>query len=146
MKIFMTGGTGFVGTTLTKELTQKGHRVTVLSRSVKRDDPLHRGADYLEGDPTQEGTWQQKVLDHEVIINLAGSPIFRRWSTSAKKAIRDSRILTTQNLVNALSFKKGGKRLFLSTSAVGYYGFHDDEELGEGHPPGDGFLASVVQE
>jgi len=146
MKIFMTGGTGFVGTTLTKALTQKGHRVTILSRSVSRDNPLPRGAAYLEGNPTQEGVWQKEVLDHEVIINLAGSSIFRRWTKASKKDIRDSRILTTQNLVKALSSEKGGKRLLLSTSAVGYYGFHDDEELDEEYPSGDGFLASLVHE
>jgi len=146
MKIFMTGGTGFVGTTLTEKLTQKGHQVTVLTRSISEDRPLPQGASYVEGDPTEQGTWQEKASEHEVIINLAGASIFRRWTDSAKNAIWDSRIQTTQNLVEALSARKERQTLFLSTSAVGYYGFLEDEELDEESPPGDGFLGSLAQE
>lgn len=146
MKIFMTGGTGFVGTTLTKKLTQMGHQVTVLTRAVSEDRPLPQGASYLEGDPTEQGAWQERVAEHEAIINLAGASIFRRWSETAKEIIRDSRILTTQNLVEALSARKQRETLFLSTSAIGYYGSNEDEELDEESPPGDDFLASLAQE
>ena len=145
MKIFMTGGTGFVGTTLTKRLTQKGHRVTLLTRDISKNRHLPKGASYLEANPTEQGTWQERVAEHEVIINLAGASIFRRWTESSKNAIWNSRILTTQNLVAALSARKGRETLFLSTSAVGYYGFHGDEELDEESQPGDDFLASLSQ-
>jgi uncharacterized protein (TIGR01777 family) len=146
MKIFMTGGTGFVGTNLTKQLTQKGHDVTVLTRAITEGRILPQGASYLEGNPTEEGTWQERVGEHEVIINLAGASIFRRWTKSAKEVMLDSRILTTKNLVEALSARKDRETLFLSTSAVGYYGPHGDEELDERSPPGDDFLASLAQE
>jgi uncharacterized protein (TIGR01777 family) len=146
MKIFMTGGTGFVGTNLTKQLTQKGHEVTVLTRAITEGRILPQGASYLEGNPTEEGTWQERVGEHEVIINLAGASIFRRWTKSAKEVMLDSRILTTKNLVEALSARKDRETLFLSTSAVGYYGPHGDEELDERSPPGDDFLASLAQE
>jgi uncharacterized protein (TIGR01777 family) len=146
MKIFMTGGTGFVGTTLIRKLTQKGHKVTVLARTLRKDRPLPRGASYLEGNPAEPGDWQGMVTDHEIIVNLAGAPIFTRWSKSAKKAIRESRILTTQNLVEALSFRKGKETVFFSTSAVGYYGFCGDDELDEESPPGEDFLASLSGE
>ena len=142
----MTGGTGFVGTTLTSNLVQKGHQVTVLTRTIKADRPLPQEAVYLEGNSTEHGVWQQKVLDHEVIINLAGASIFRRWTKSVKKAIWESRIQTTQNLVEALSAGQDRKTLFFSTSAVGYYGFHEDEELDEESPPGGDFLASLARE
>ncbi|MDP6178379.1 MAG: TIGR01777 family oxidoreductase [Desulfatiglandales bacterium] len=143
MKIFMTGGTGFVGTTLTKRLTQKGHRVTLLTRDTSKNRHLPKGASYLEANPTEQGTWQERVGEHEVIINLAGASIFRRWTESSKNAIWNSRILTTQNLVAALSARKCRETLFLSTSAVGYYGFYGDEELDEESQPGDDFLASL---
>ena len=146
MKIFMTGGTGFVGTNLTKQLTQKGHDVTVLTRAITEGRILPQGASYLEGNPTQEGTWQERVAEHEVIINLAGASIFRRWTKSAKEVMLDSRILTTKNLVEALSARKNKETLFLSTSAVGYYGPQGDEALDERSPPGDDFLASLAQE
>lgn len=146
MKIFMTGGTGFVGTNLTKQLTEKGHEVTVLTRAIREDVPLPKGASYLVGNPTEEGAWQEKVAEHEAIINLAGASIFGRWTKSAKKVMWESRITTTQNLVEAFSARQAKDKIFLSTSAVGYYGPHEDEELDEESPPGDDYLASLSQE
>ena len=146
MKIFMTGGTGFVGTFLAGKLSQMGHEITVLTRSVRDDHPYPAGVSQLEGDPTEPGAWQEKVADHNVILNLAGASIFRLWTDSVKKQILESRILTTQNLVEALSGRKGRETHLLSTSAIGYYGSHGDEELDEGSPPGDDFLASLAQE
>jgi uncharacterized protein (TIGR01777 family) len=146
MNIFMTGGTGFVGGTLSRRLAEQDHHVTILTRSLRADRPLQQGVSFLEGDPTKNGDWQDSVPDHDVIINLAGASIFKRWTKKYKRAVRDSRILTTRNLVEALSARKGSVDLFLSASAVGYYGFHGDEELDEGSPPGNDFLASVSQD
>ena len=143
MKIFMTGGTGFVGTTLTQRLTQKGHHVSVLTRSIPRERQLLEGTSYVEGDPTEQGPWQKSVSEHEVIINLAGASIFKRWTNSIKTAILESRVRTTKHLVEALADRKKRETLFLSTSAVGYYGFHGAEALNEESPSGDGFLAAV---
>jgi uncharacterized protein (TIGR01777 family) len=100
----------------------------------------------VEGDPTEKGAWQESVAEHEVIINLAGASIFRRWSATAKEIIRDSRVDTTQNLVEALAVRKGKETLLLSTSAIGYYGLQEDEGLIEESPAGDNFLASLAQE
>lgn len=147
MKIFITGGTGFVGTILTQKLVMQAHEVTVLTRSTKnKDQVLPKGASFLEGDPTRAGSWQEKVAGHKAIINLAGYSIFKRWNYKTKKAIRDSRVLTTQNLVDALSDSKGKDTVLLSTSAVGYYGFCGDEDLDEGSPGGNDFLASITRE
>jgi uncharacterized protein len=146
MRILITGGTGFVGRNLTRAFTQQGHRVTVLTRSVKENPPLPEGASYLEGDPKENGKWQDAVPDHEAVINLAGSSIFRTWSDSAKKSIWESRISTTLNLVQALSGSKGKNRVLFSTSAVGYYGPHSEEDLDEESSPGDDFLAKLAQE
>ncbi len=146
MKIFMTGGTGFVGHNLTKRLTAQGHEVTVLTRSMRRSLPLLQGASYLEGNAVEKGAWQEKVSGKDGVINLAGASIFKRWTDAYKKELRDSRILTTQNLVEAFSAPKSQKPFLFSTSAVGYYGFHEDDELDETSPPGDGFLASLAQE
>jgi uncharacterized protein len=146
MKVFITGGTGFVGTTLTQKLAQKGHEVTLLTRSIKSHPAALQGVSYVEGDPTQKGRWQEKVADQDVVINLAGASIFRRWSDTVKKLIWDSRIQTTQNLVEALSARKGKETHLFSTSAVGYYGFHQDEVLDESSPLGEGFLADLSKE
>jgi len=146
MKVFITGGTGFVGTTLTRKLAQEGNEVTVLTRSIKSHSAQLQGVSYAEGDPTQKGPWQEKVADQDVVINLAGASIFRRWSDTAKKLIWDSRIQTTQNLVEALSARKGKETHLFSTSAVGYYGFHEEEVLDESSPSGGGFLADLSKE
>ncbi|MBW1781460.1 MAG: TIGR01777 family oxidoreductase [Deltaproteobacteria bacterium] len=148
MKIFMTGGTGFVGTTLTRHLIAQGHQVSILTRKGP-SNPTQAGGEgvsYLKGDPTRPGSWQEHVPQHDVVVNLAGASIFRKWDRKAKELIRDSRVLTTTNLVEALSGGVKKETTLLSTSAVGYYGFHGDEELDEDSPPGDDFLASVTRE
>ncbi len=144
MKIFMTGGSGFVGTTLTRELTRRGHAVTILTRRIKPGHALPDGASFIEGNPTARGDWQDKAAEHEVFINLAGTSIFSRWTDETKKDLRDSRILTTRNLVEAVQGRRGKDTHFLSTSAVGYYGFHGDEELSEESPAGKDFLANLA--
>lgn len=146
MKIFITGGTGFVGKTLTRRFTDRGAEVTLLTRRLEGKAPPPTGASYLEGDPTIQGPWQEKVPEHNVIINLAGASIFRRWTDPAKKEIRESRVRGTRNLAEAMRARGGKETLLLSASAVGYYGFHGDEELDEESPPGEDFLASVARE
>jgi len=146
MKVFITGGTGFVGTTLTQKLAQEGHEVTLLTRNIKSNPTAFQRVSYVEGDPTQKGPWQEKVADQDVVINLAGASIFRRWTDSTKKLIWESRIETTRNLVEALSARKGKETYLFSTSAVGYYGFHEEEVLDESSPSGEGFLADLSKE
>lgn len=146
MKILLTGGTGFVGSTLTKKLTGEGHQVTVLTRTIKKGRSLPEGASLLEGNPTKPGSRQEKVADHKVIINLAGASIFRRWNDEAKREILDSRILTTNHIVDTLADRKVKETYLLNASAIGYYGFHGDEVLNENSPPGNDFLACVASE
>ena len=146
MKVFMTGGTGFVGKTLTRHLIQQGHQVTVLTRKTPVNRSLSQGLSLLEGDPTKRGEWQRSVPEHEIIVNLAGASIFRKWDQETKEMIRESRVLTTTNLVEALSDGVEKETTLISTSAVGYYGFHGDEELDEDNAPGEDFLASVTRE
>ncbi|MFO7570902.1 MAG: TIGR01777 family oxidoreductase, partial [Smithellaceae bacterium] len=143
MKVFMTGGTGFVGTYLTKRLIHEGHTVTVLDPAPKEPALKMAGLSYVAGNPTVKGNWQKAVSEHDVIINLAGASIFSRWTKSYKKVLRQSRILTTRHLVEALP-DDAKHIVFLSTSAVGVYGFHEDEELTESDAPGKDFLARLA--
>jgi uncharacterized protein (TIGR01777 family) len=144
VKVFMTGGTGFVGTYLSRELAQAGHPITILTRRTKPPAPAAAGINYLAGDPNQAGPWMDAVPEHDWIINLAGASIFTRWSEAHKKEIFASRVRTTRNLVAALA--AGDRRqLFCSTSAVGYYGPRGEEELTEDSPPDDGFLGEVTK-
>lgn len=144
MKVFITGGTGFLGAALTEALLAEGHSVTILSRS-SRNRSLRLGLAYCEGNPTKAGPWQEKVADHDALINLAGASIFRTWNEKNKEAIRSSRILTTRNLVDAIGQARKDMTL-LNGSAIGYYGFREDGALDENSPGGDDFLAGVVQD
>jgi uncharacterized protein (TIGR01777 family) len=145
MKILLTGGTGFVGSVLAERLAGEGHDVTILARPGERGGTRASArVAYLEGDPTQPGEWQVAVGDHQAAINLAGASIFSRWTVDQKKLIRESRLSTTRNLVNAIRGSRERPFTLLSTSAVGYYGFHGDEVLTEESPPGNDFLATVA--
>ncbi|HOC58485.1 MAG TPA: TIGR01777 family oxidoreductase [Smithellaceae bacterium] len=145
MKVFMTGGTGFVGTYLEKCLVREGHHVTILAQEPIRTVLKVPGREYLIGNPNVPGKWQDSVKDQDVIINLAGASIFSRWTDQQKKILRSSRIDTTRNLVEALP-KDARHISFFSTSAVGYYGFHEDEELIESSPAGKDFLAQLARD
>jgi uncharacterized protein (TIGR01777 family) len=146
MKIFITGGTGFVGRSLTMELARRGHEVTVLDRTVKARTEFPPTVSFIETDGAVRGPWQDRAAEHEVFINLAGASIFSRWNEKKKKELCNSRILTTRNLVEAISYSKYENVHLISTSAVGYYSFHNDEELTEESPPGNDFLAVLAQE
>lgn len=146
MRIFMTGGTGFVGKALSRELVNQSHGVSILTRGISKDPKQPEGITFIQGNPTEEGPWQAEAVEHEVFINLAGASIFRRWTSEAKTLMRESRIRTTRNLVTALQGRKGRDTVLLSTSAVGYYGFHGDETLDEGSPPGNDFLATLARD
>ncbi|RPJ04495.1 MAG: TIGR01777 family protein [Deltaproteobacteria bacterium] len=146
MKILVTGGTGFVGKQLISRFVREGHEVTILTRSLKGPGESLKGIAFVQGDPTRKGPWQGVIPNHDVIINLAGATIFKRWSDQYKKMIRESRIFTTRNVVEGIPAKSDKKITLFSTSAVGYYGFHGDEELDEDSPPGNDFLARLATE
>jgi uncharacterized protein (TIGR01777 family) len=144
MRAFITGGSGFVGSNLSRALIREGHQVTILSRSEKPAKSQQPGVSVVAGDPARPGKWQESVSGHDLLINLAGASIFKRWDARYKQLLRDSRMLTTRNLVDAIP--EGQGVTLLSTSAVGYYGFTGDEELDENSPPGTDFLARLARD
>ncbi|HVP78682.1 MAG TPA: TIGR01777 family oxidoreductase [Thermodesulfobacteriota bacterium] len=146
MKILMTGGTGFVGSQLTSRLIQDGNEVTIVTRSVKGPEKGAAGISYLQGDPTEKGPWQEAIKNYDAVINLAGASIFSKWTEKHKKAIRESRVNTTRNIVERIPSRPEKPFTLFSTSAVGYYGFCGDEELTEASPSGNDFLARVAVE
>ncbi len=66
MKVFITGGTGFVGTTVVEALLGQDHEVTILTRSAPRGQPRGSRVAYVEGDPRQAGNWQERVAEHDL--------------------------------------------------------------------------------
>lgn len=143
-KIIITGGTGFVGSYLCNELLKQGHFISIITRSPEKyADEQSKNLRYIG--------WNDDLADKmeetDIVFNLVGENLFgKRWTDSVKKAIYDSRIESTKNLVNAMT-KAGSKpELFVSVSAVGIYGDHGDELLDESTKPTDNFLAEVCTE
>ncbi len=143
MKILITGGTGFVGSCLSNTLLQRGDEVTLIGSSAKKELATSSNLHFIQADTTQEGDWQKKVSDFDVIVNLTGRTIFNLWSSSYKDKIYSSRVDTTRNIVNALP--QQSDVVLLNTSAAGFYGDSGEDERDESGPPGDDFLAEVCK-
>ena len=140
MHTVVAGGTGFLGTALTSALINAGHEVSVLTRTP-------RAANHVHWDPTNPlASWPDVIGRADAVINLAGEPLnARRWTTARKQALRRSRIVATQALVSAI--RRATKRpLFLSGSAIGFYGTDRHEALDEGSSHGSDFLADLCVE
>lgn len=140
MKIFMTGATGLVGRALSSRLEARGDTVFKLSR--------RSGNGLIAADPTKPGDWLNSISECDVVVNLAGANLFaQRWSEAFKREIRESRIQTTRLLAEQLALDSrrsaSQPKVLISTSAVGFYGSHGDEELSESSPPGHDFMAQV---
>ncbi|AUX45875.1 hypothetical protein SOCE26_073710 [Sorangium cellulosum] len=143
--VLVTGGSGFIGRGLVKDLLARGDRVTVLTRDEKRAQAALPGARVAYWNPMAPGPWFEEVDGVDAIIHLAGEPIAKRWSEAARREIVDSRIETTRLMGEAIGQAKRKPSAFLCASAVGYYGPQPgDKALDEGAEPGQGFLADVV--
>jgi uncharacterized protein len=145
VKIFLAGGTGFLGRYLVSVLRAEGHEITVLVRPGSRGVVMPLSVRIIRGDPAMKGPWQEDLAGHEVVINLAGASIFQPWTKKARKDIRESRLTSTENIVEAMGRSAGAAMHLFNASGVGYYGFSGDVTVDEGYPPGDTFLAEVAR-
>lgn len=145
MRIFIAGGTGFIGQALIGKLAKEGHSITALARNPGKLGDLSSNIRPVMGSPLIAGAWQQEVAGHEIIINLTGSNIFTRWTQAAKKMILHSRVASTKNIVQAIPAQSASPTTLINASASGYYGFCRDEDKLETDVPGSDFLAEVCQ-
>ncbi|MES2885263.1 MAG: TIGR01777 family oxidoreductase [Pseudomonadota bacterium] len=137
MHVLITGGTGFIGRALCKQLFQAGHASTVLTRS--RTPPPLPGVRFIASLDEAEGI--------EAVVNLAGEPLADgRWNAARKQAFRDSRIGTTQKLLAWMESLPKRPRVLVSGSAIGYYGASDDRLLAEMAPAGEDFAATLCRD
>lgn len=143
MNLVIAGGTGFIGSALSRRLLERGDSMTILTRSRSPHTMIpHRK--WLTWNPPSPGPWQEAVDGADGVINLAGEPIAaRRWSGGQKEKIHSSRIDTTRALVGAIAEARVKPKVLLNASAVGYYGPHGEETLTEEAPAGRDFLARV---
>lgn len=145
MKIVIAGGSGFLGRSLAASLVSDGHQVVVLARHGPRVHGLPAGVRVVVWDPSgKAGPWAVEVDGADAVINLAGESIAaRRWTPEQKGRIKDSRMRATQSLVASVAGAAAAPSLFVSGSAVGYYGPRSDEVVDETFPAGRDFLAGV---
>lgn len=139
--IAVTGATGLIGSALVERLRAHGHTVRRLVRSPR---------DAREGDvvwDAERGELATQVLQGvDAVVNLAGTPVAKRWTAERKRDIRNSRVAGTQSLARAIAAMDAKPRVLLNASAVGYYGSRGDEVLSESSAPGHDFLAGVTVE
>jgi uncharacterized protein (TIGR01777 family) len=148
MKVVVTGATGTIGRALVRELLERGDEVTALSRDAEcARERLGAGVEaFAWPAPKQDGPPAEALRGREGIVNLLGESLAQRWSDEAKREIRDSRVLSTRNLVRALRDLPEGERprTLVSQSASGRYGAHGDERVDESAEGADDFLGSVT--
>lgn len=145
MRIFVTGGTGFVGSYLIPKLSGAGHEVVLLTRSrAGIPAALAPMIEAIEGDPLSPGEWWAAVQDCDAAVNLVGESIQGRWTIAKQERIRQSRLLPLAHLIDAIPRER--EFVLLSASAVGYYGNAGETELDESAPPGDDFLAELARD
>ncbi len=138
MRIAISGATGLIGRRVVAALKERGDEVTTLSR-----DPQHGE----RWDPTREPAPAQALAGRDAVVHLAGENVAQRWSAAAKRAIRESRVIGTRNLVQGIAGLAEAERprVLVSGSAIGYYGAHGDEPIDEDVPAGSDFLAQTCQ-
>ena len=144
MKITITGASGLIGRRLMKLLAGQNHSLHVLSRHAGTNLPA--GVKLSSWLPHQGEPPAEAVREADAVIHLAGEPVAQRWSTEVKQRIRDSRVVGTRNLVQALAKLPHRPGILICGSAVGYYGSRGDETLVESSAPGSGYLADVCVE
>jgi uncharacterized protein len=148
MRVVITGATGTIGAALSSALHARGDVVVALSRDADRGRRA-LGADaevHAWPDPLRTPAPADALRGSDAVVHLLGEPVAQRWTDASKRRIRESRVLATRNLVNALNELDDGARpdVLVSQSAVGYYGPQGDEPLDEHVPAGSDFLAEVV--
>src|SRR5690348_8188104 len=140
MHVVVSGSSGLIGTALQRRLTGEGHQVTRLVRSGASSG----GPRAVTWDPAK-GVLDPAALEGvDAAINLAGAGIGdHRWTPEYKQTVLDSRVRSTELLAGVLARLEPRPKVFLSGSAVGFYGDRGDEVLDESSGPGTGFLPEV---
>jgi uncharacterized protein len=154
MKIVVAGGTGFLGAPLCGSWADEGHEVLVLTRTLAAGRRQHEpgtgvpGVTRIGWSPVDGGEPLTAMIDGATaVVNLAGESLdTKRWTDQRKHAIRDSRLGATRALAGAIRTCGTPPAVFISGSAVGYYGDRGNEMVAEDAPAGHDFLARLCAE
>jgi uncharacterized protein (TIGR01777 family) len=151
MRVTVTGATGLIGPHVVGALQQRGAQVSVLTRDAEsaREKLADAGLAPVEAfdwDLLSEPAPAQALEGRDAVVHLAGENVAQRWSSSAKQAIRESRVTGTRNLLAGLRAAENAPGTLVSSSAIGYYGARGEEPLDEDAAPGSDFLAEICVE
>jgi uncharacterized protein len=141
-RVLVSGMSGPIGAALLPSLRANGASVVRLTRP---DASGRTDGEKIPWDPTKPIS-PEAVSGFDAVIHLAGESIVGRWTQAKKKAIRESRVVGTGNLARALAQAKDKPQVFVSSSAIGYYGDRGEEVLRESSAAGTGFLPDVCRE
>ena len=148
-RILVSGASGPIGAALLPKLREQGYEVVRLARSTHPVPKQKHGAPQDEvtipWDPAQ-ALDPAAVSGFDAVVHLAGEPIVGRWTDAKKRRIHESRAAGTRNLANALAKGAQKPRVFVSASAIGFYGNSGDEILREGSSSGRDFLSAVCRD
>ncbi len=145
--VLVSGGTGFIGSRVCTALHEQGDTVHVLSRNPTRAQTTLKSAGAVYGwNPETEKLPLETTSGVKAVVHLAGETIAGRWNTEKKRRIRDSRILSTRNLVESLAEASKKPAVLVCASAIGYYGNSGDDHFTEVSPAGTDFLSKVCEE
>jgi uncharacterized protein (TIGR01777 family) len=144
-RIIVTGATGLIGSKLVDSLTQRGDELVIFSRKVSEAKVIFpKVKSFVEWNYNKPELWKSSLENSDAVLHLAGINLFsRRWNENFKKEIIDSREISTRNIVEAIKFCTNKPKIFISSSAIGYYGDCGDTILNEASPSGTDFLANV---
>ena len=144
MRVIITGGTGLIGTALTKLLSSNNHEIFILTRRFPDNPKLRAGVQHVQWDAATAEGWGHLVDGADAVINLAGEGIADgRWSEERKRRIYASRVNAGKAVIEAITAAATKPKVLIQASGVDYYGPHYDEILTEDAAPGSGFLAQV---
>jgi len=143
VRVTVTGASGLIGSALVAELRERGDEITVLSRDPSRAREALSGVEALRWDPLGEPAPVKALIGADAVVHLAGENVAQRWTGQAKRAIRESRVTGTRNLLAGVEAAQSRPRALVGSSAIGYYGAHGEEPLDEDAPPGNDFLAET---
>jgi len=138
-RVLVSGASGLIGAALVPSLIVAGYRVVRLVRGAPANQYQ------ITWDPAQELS-SDLVSGFDAIIHLAGESIVGRWTAAKKERILESRVQGTRHLAEAMAKASQRPEVFVSASAIGYYGDRGDEILQEESSSGGGFLADVVRQ
>lgn len=141
-KVIITGGSGFLGSEIAARLKARGISPVILDLFPPKDSSL----EFVSANLSENIPEDEKLKKPYAVIHLAGAPIFGKWTEEKKKIIYDSRILGTRNLVKFFEKEEFRPKVFVSASAVGFYGDRGEEEININTGKGEGFLSDVCRD